>query len=160
MRTATLTRKASDDQGTDGKIEADTGFFCASGEEPDRDNAPDISCFPKGKYMARWYASGRPSMAGKSCYHVDDVPGRFGIEIHAANFYGDASKGWIKQVEGCIALGMEIAVFAAGTNYGHSHPLLVNPQRGLVSTQEAVAAFERAMRNDAGEQEDFELTVQ
>ena len=41
-------------------------------------------------------------------YEIINVPKRFGIRIHAANFMGDEKKGKKKQLNGCIALGLRI----------------------------------------------------
>ena len=51
-------------------------------------NQKNISCIPQGIY---------PCIFKGERYHVGDVPGRSGIEIHAGNT--------IKDTEGCILLG-------------------------------------------------------
>lgn len=160
MRWVKIKRSPSSDEGTFGELTTDNGFTCKTGELPDRGNKQDISCIPPGKYPARWYASGRPSMSGRPCYHVDDVPGRFGIEIHPANLMGDKEVGFSKQVEGCIALGVSIGLFQEGEQIGHVLPPLSRCQRGMTLSKQATAAFEEAMRDSNGQQENFELTIE
>lgn len=74
----------------DGRIE----FICKTLELPDANNAPQVSCIPKGKYNVVWSLS--PSFK-KYTYEVLNVPNRKGIRIHSANYY--------HQLLGCIALG-------------------------------------------------------
>ena len=69
-------------------------FTC---ERPWLDNQNNISCIPTGSYLCRWTLSPRLK---KYTYEVLNVPGRFGIRIHAANFPS--------QVLGCVALGENI----------------------------------------------------
>ena len=62
------------------------------------------------------------------------------IEIHSANFAGDASKGYISQLLGCIALGLSVGV--------------LNGQLAVLNSKGAIADFE-AKQN----KEDFQLTI-
>ena len=50
------------------------------------------------------------------------------IEIHSANFAGDAGKGYISQLLGCIALGTSIGI--------------LNNQLAVLNSKGAIAAFE------------------
>jgi hypothetical protein len=159
MRKATLTRGHSTDEGTFGVLVTDSGYRCMIGELPDRGNQHMISRIPEGVYTVNWYASGRPSMKGASCYHVDGVKDRDGIEIHRANLMGDVRKGWVSQLEGCLAPGTAVEVFAAGTQYSHNAPPLPKAQRGVVHTDVALASLENDMRREDGQQESFELTI-
>ena len=62
------------------------------------------------------------------------------IEIHSANFGGDASKGFVTQLLGCIALGTSIGI--------------LNGQLAVMSSKTAIAAFEAKQA-----QQDFILTI-
>lgn len=59
-----------------------------------KNNQSNISCIPPGQYQCRWTFS--PHFQ-KYTYEVMNVPNRYGIRIHAANFN--------KELLGCIALG-------------------------------------------------------
>ena len=62
------------------------------------DNRRGVSCIPRGSYLCFLAHSPR---FGPETPHVEIVEGRSHILIHAAN--------WPKQLEGCIALGLEAA---------------------------------------------------
>ena len=62
-------------------------------EKPWADNAINVSCIPEGTYSVGW----RESPRFGDTWHIQDVPGRSHILIHAANFPDD--------VQGCIGLG-------------------------------------------------------
>lgn len=88
--------------GTFGRLTAE-GFAAFTGELPDRGNAPGLSCvLPVGDYRVVWAKS---SHLKRYTYRLLDVPGRGGVLIHPANLVGDKTRGFIAQVEGCIALG-------------------------------------------------------
>ncbi len=106
MRKVTLTREDTSDDGTFGDLTTDSGYACRSGELPWRDNAVGKSCIPSGIYSVSWRLSPKHGL----CYHVDGVPGRTDIEIHAANFMGDASLGLSCDLLGCIATGLTTGV--------------------------------------------------
>lgn len=137
MRKATLTRLESSDEGTFGEIETDSGFTCLSAELPWRDNAKGKSCVPPGKYRCTWRSSPR---LGRKCYWLEDVRGREAVQIHAANFAGDAAKGLRSELLGCIAPGLELATVCG--------------QRALCSSREALRLLEDDLRR-----EPFELTI-
>lgn len=59
------------------------------------DNRPFKSCIPNGRYELRWSAE-------KGRYYVENVPGRFAIQIHAGNTEDDTT--------GCILPGLSIGV--------------------------------------------------
>lgn len=100
---ALLERLESTDQGTFGRLTA-PGVTLFTGELPDRDNAPNISCIPAGAYRCAWTFS--PAFK-RFMYLVIPVIGRSGIRIHSANYMGDAPP-WRKQLNGCIALGEKL----------------------------------------------------
>jgi len=66
-------------------------------ERPWKDNKPNISMIPEGKYLCKWTYSLRFL---KYTYELQNVPGRSGIRIHSGNFFFD--------VEGCILLGSDL----------------------------------------------------
>jgi hypothetical protein len=100
----TLVREGSTDEGTFGRIDLPGGTFVVTGELPAKGNLPQISCIPEGQYICRWVHSEREGM----CFEVSDVPNRNHILLHAANWMGDASKGYKCQLLGCIAIGLEV----------------------------------------------------
>jgi Family of unknown function (DUF5675) len=131
VKMVTVTRTETSDEGTFGTLVTDTGFQCFTIELPWRNDMANISCIPPGTYVCNWRFSQKHGM----CYHVDGVPdGRTQVEIHAANFAGDVSKGYKCQLEGCLALGESIG--------------LLNGQKAVLESKIAVAQFntERAMQ--------------
>lgn len=103
MKTLTITRQPSTDQGTPGYFAFD-GTVLRCMELPWRDNQPRVSCIPPGTYRAELYASPKHG----TVYMLQGVPGRSDVEIHAANFAGDASMGFACELLGCIAPAMSI----------------------------------------------------
>jgi hypothetical protein len=125
MIRATLTRLEAGDQGTFGRLSLPDGRAWFSGELPDRDNAPNVSCIPAGLYRCLWTWS--PAFK-RFMYLVDRVPGRSGVRIHSANYMGDRSKGHRCHLNGCIALGQRL---------GH-----IEGQKALILSTPAVFALE------------------
>lgn len=82
-------------------------------ELPYRDNEPQISCIPDGRYKASLQFSQRFQ---RPLFRVLNVPGRTGILFHAGNTVDD--------IEGCILVGVR---------YGHLNgkPAVLNSQKGL-----------------------------
>lgn len=101
MLHGTLTRIESSPQGTFGRIDL-PGFAAFTGELPWLDNHSNVSCVPEGVYECRLTHSPR---FGRQLYLVEPVPRRAGIRVHSANFMGDASQGYLSQLNGCISLG-------------------------------------------------------
>ena len=124
---ALLLRKEYTDQGTFGVFIAGS-LRLFSGELPDRNNAPNVSCVPVGIYRAAWTVSPRFK---RRMYLVESVPQRGGIRAHSANFMGDESLGYRKQLNGCIALGERL-----GTMDG---------QKALLLSAPAIRRFESYM---------------
>jgi hypothetical protein len=89
VKTATLTRGDSTDQGTVGRLSFGDAVVYTL-ELPWRDNAPQKSCIPPGKYRLEIVKSPRFGRV----YQVMAVPGRSSALIHPANFAGDADLGW------------------------------------------------------------------
>ena len=105
MKKVELERFESSDEGTFGILKAGFGQYFFTGELPWRDNASNVSCIPKGTYVCIWTKSPR---FGRCMYLIDRVEKRSGVRIHAANFVGDDTKGFRKQLHGCIALGEKL----------------------------------------------------
>jgi hypothetical protein len=136
MERIILERLTSDDQGTFGIIRyKDLELY--TGELPWRDNQSNVSCIPDGIYKCRWTLSARFK---RYMYAVDDVPGRAGVRIHSANFFGDLSKGLYSQVNGCIAFGERLTVMSG--------------QKALTTSAPAVRRFEMMMNKKP-----FELEI-
>lgn len=83
--------------------DATLGFFSISGlvdpifptiERPWLKNANDISCIPEGVYKVKPFTS--PDHV--DVWEICDVPNRFGVLIHSAN--------WVEQLKGCVAPGL------------------------------------------------------
>jgi len=131
-----LTRVPSTDQGTFGNFRMDDGTQFFSLELPWREDSNGISCIPPGVYQCKWILSPKHG----ECYQVTNVSYRDMIEIHSANFAGDASKGYISQLLGCIALGTSIGI--------------LNNQLAVLNSKGAIAAFETKQ-----DKQDFTLTI-
>lgn len=136
MRSATLIRHHSTDDGTFGTFTLDNGKTFASGELPWQDNQNGISCIPCGTYTCKWIDSPKHG----ECYQITNVPQRDMIEIHSANWMGDTHKGKISQLRGCVALGSEIGILSG--------------QRAILSSKKSISEFEADM-NKA----DFQLVI-
>jgi hypothetical protein len=100
----TIQRQSTDDEGTFGVATLDSDWTCYSLELPWRDNISGKSCIPPGTYECGWINSPKHGW----CYKLKDVPDRTDVEIHSANWAGDADKGFKCQLLGCIALGLVI----------------------------------------------------
>ncbi|MCL1888899.1 MAG: DUF5675 family protein [Desulfovibrionaceae bacterium] len=131
-----LTRSPGDDQGTPGTL-IGPGLALVTLELPWRDNQPNISCIPAGKYICK------PTISPKfgPCIGVQDVPGRANILIHAGNWAGDKSKGFITDSQGCILVGL-----ASGT---------LSHQRAVTSSRDALG---RLLFWAKGAEFDLEIT--
>lgn len=98
-------------------------------ERPWLNNKNNVSCIPTGTYrctLIYW------EKHKKWVYHILDVPHRFGVLIHSANFP--------TQLLGCIALGEKMGI--------------MDGKRGVFTSVPAVRRF-----NDAMNKEDFMLEV-
>lgn len=132
MKQVVIERFEFSDQGTFGRLITD-GLQLFTGELPWRENKTSISCLPVGEYECEWTYS---ETLERSTYEVkEDFEDRSGIRIHPANFFGDKSKGFRADVEGCISLG-ECLGFIEG-------------QRAILLSKRAVEKFEKLMRRDS-----------
>lgn len=100
MKTATLQREPSSDQGTYGVLRFGEQQVYTI-ELPWRGNLPKVSCIPPGSYRCEIAIS--PHFG--RVYEIKDVPGRSHVLIHSANLAGDSSLGWTTELQGCIAVG-------------------------------------------------------
>lgn len=91
-------------EGVFGLLTLEDGFKCFTGELPWRSNLVGRSCIPAGTYVFKIVNSPKHGR----CYEAENVPGRTDIQIHSANFMGDAEKGFKCELEGCIAPGQMI----------------------------------------------------
>jgi hypothetical protein len=121
-----LERFESTDQGTFGRITfGEVQYY--SGELPWRDNETDISCIPVGIYNCKWTYSNRFK---RFMYLIRDDK-RTGLRFHSANLMGDKQKGFMSQLNGCIALGEKL-----GT---------IDKQKAILISQPAIRKFETLM---------------
>lgn len=128
MRQAILTRLATSDEGTLGRIDVlneltgDIVFSCASLELSWRGNKRGVSCAPASEkgYLFKWrldspkHGEVYEEWDDPTTAEREDVIDRDNIQIHAANLAGDESKGFVKQLDGCIAPGKVVALFKGG----------------------------------------------
>lgn len=122
-----IERMETGDHGTFGVLNVGpTRFF--TGELPWRNNKPNESCFPPGIYQVKMTYSNRFK---KEMYLVYPTSPREGIRIHAANFMGDSSLGYKKQLNGCISLGEKIG--------------FMDGQKAILLSAPAVRRFESMM---------------
>lgn len=135
MKTATLVRTETGDEGTFGMLTADD-FVCVTIELPWRDNKTEISCIPDGDYTCNWRLSPKHGY----CYHVDDVFGRTDVEIHSANWAGDVLSNKRCQLQGCIAPGRSTGV--------------LDGQKAVLESRDALTAFNAAMARES-----FKLSI-
>ncbi len=115
MENILLVRLETSDLGTFGEIDY-FGTTFVTGELPWRDNRDNVSCIPTGSYEAVWCFSPRFQ---KYTYLLRNVPGRDGIRIHGASFFGDRSMGFRSHSDGCLGLG-------DGIRWADKQPFLLN----------------------------------
>ena len=97
-----LLRTDTSDEGTFGVLVFDDQYIY-TGELPWRNNQPNISCIPEGKYAVRMRVSPRYGRV----YEITNVPNRSHILFHQANYCGDKDLGYRADVRGCVATGLK-----------------------------------------------------
>lgn len=127
MTDAVIHRLESTDQGTFGRLVA-RGLSLFTGELPWRENARNVSCIPVGTYPVVWTFSPR---FRRFMYLLLDTSPRSGIRKHPANFMGDDTMGYRRQLNGCIALGERLG--------------WMERQKVILLSAPAVRRFENAM---------------
>lgn len=100
----TVRRYATGDSGTFGdatltEIDGTETWRAFSLEEQWKDNAPNVSCIPAGRYVAEWTQTPKHP---NGVYMLHNVPGRNAIEIHVGNTEND--------ILGCILVGERLGV--------------------------------------------------
>lgn len=105
MKRAVLIRLPSTDQGTTGILSCE-GFHCFIRELPWRDNIQQKSCIPVGEYDVTWSRSPRFGL----CYHVNNVPNRGSILIHAGNYTGNTDKSFRTHSHGCLLPAKRVGI--------------------------------------------------
>lgn len=95
---ATIARGESGPHGTPGRLSFGASVVHTI-ELPWRNNRPQRSCIPAGRYLCAQVQSPRFGLV----YGVQAVPGRSHVLLHAANLAGDVDAGWTTQLHGCIA---------------------------------------------------------
>lgn len=128
MERVQLKRLETGEEGTFGRLTYND-FSCFTGELRWDNNKPNVSCIPKGVYFCSWTFSERFK---RMMYLVNNISNRGGIRIHPANLMGDDSRGFKRQLNGCIALGQKL-----GT---------IDGQKALLLSRPAVRQFEDAMQ--------------
>ena len=101
MKILTINRGNSTDEGTFSQGTLDDLKFDFV-ELPWRDNLPNKSCVPAGTYTATTVMSAH---FGFPVYLLNNVPGRYGCEIHPANFGGNTDAGLYTDLLGCLGPG-------------------------------------------------------
>lgn len=135
MRRVLVERFESDDLGTYSLVSTDSGFQCYGGELPWRADFVEVrgrSCVRPFVGILTWGDSPKHGQ----CYHFPSpLPGgRTDVEVHAANWMGDAMKGLACQLEGCLALGRAVMNVGFPDRPGFG-------QKGLSSSKDALDAF-------------------
>lgn len=130
MKTVTLQRLETSDQGTFGVIDIG-GVKLFTGELPWREDENDLSCIPAGIYTCVMTYS--PHFKRKLYAVTGDVK-RSGVRIHGANLCGDRKKGYVSQLLGCIALGEKRGY--------------IGKQKALLVSQTALRKFQKLMNGE------------
>lgn len=149
-RSATLSRGPSGPDGIIGKYVSDTGYSCLIQERQDLNNAPDVSCVLKDRYLVTWF----PSPKHGWCYKLEDKHGRTVVEIHSANVF--------EQLEGCLAPGILKAKFDKDSLHPPKDGKPGVPSRdmvGVTSSGPALKALEKDMQDSNGKQMPFYLKI-
>lgn len=152
MILATIMRRPTSDQGTLGALAIpELARAWTSLELPWRGNVRHLSCIaPAPGERARYRCELQPSSKWTPrddgrLYWILDVPGRSAIEIHAATWAGDVTKGWHSDLLGCVA---------PGEREGELAPAAGRLQRCILQSRLALTEF-----MDALEGEPFDLEI-
>ncbi len=103
----------------------ETAFRCCTLELPWKDNENRVSCIPPGTYNLKHRPASASGTYDYDHFHVQQVPGRSWILIHAGNLYS--------HILGCVLVGDEFEDIN-----GDGHPDVINSAatlrklRGLV----------------------------
>lgn len=122
-----LYRTSTSDEGTFGYLMFG-GMHVRTLELPWRNNRPNLSSIPPGRYSVQVRISPRH---GK-CYHITAVPGRTFILFHSGNFGGDVQRGYRSNIAGCVLLG--------------THKARLYGQQAVLGSRIARIRFESALK--------------
>ena len=139
MKTITLQRISTTQDGTFGVMLYEKVPFLLTLERPWRDNARGISSIPDGSYRVKRTVTPKHG----NTFEVQDVPGRSAILIHTGNTEVD--------VEGCIVVGMQFGRLDAK-----------DPDTGQVESQPAVLRSKDGydlLNNFIGKDDEFLLII-
>lgn len=125
-----LERLETSTQGTFGRLITPWRTY-RTGELQDLNNKSGMSCIPTGEYTCMWTYS--PSFK-RHMYLVCNVHNRSGIRIHSANYVGRQDLGYRQQLQGCIALGMNVGIMES--------------QKALVQSRFAILEFEQKTQRE------------
>lgn len=149
MKTALLQRLESSDEGTSGALLfADKKLHAL--ELPWRDlnkdglGDPQRSCITPGTYILKWHESPTRGWV----YEVTNVALRSNVLVHSANLAGDTDRGWVSELLGCVALGLNKGVMSEYKGQK------IKPQKCITSSRTACKQF-----YDWGAMEPIELTI-
>lgn len=120
---------------------SDVDFTWDSGElkwtDLDHNGVRDtsVSCIPQGSFLAKKTYSHKRSTPEKPVYvyELQNVPGAVAVQLHPANFFGDVSRGFVAQVEGCIGLGKGRGLLQNEKG---------NMQEAILNSKEAIKEFD------------------
>lgn len=133
-----LYRHQSTDQGTLGFLSIPARRFLRPVMElPWRDNTPNMSSIPSGRYPCRRRVSPR---FGET-FLVERVPGRSHVLFHSGNFAGASDRGYRTHSHGCLLIG--------------TYPGALLGQKAVLASKFAISDF---MHEMAGVDR-FELTI-
>jgi hypothetical protein len=153
MSDATLQRLESGDQGTFGHLIAPGLGRLYTGELPWRGNAASISCVPPepgGDPVFYWATFTFSPRFGRGLYLLSPTAPRAGIRMHPANLMGDAAKGWLCQLNGCIALGERIGWMAIPFSKWQKAVLVSQSAVRRVEEYFGARPFQLEIRNPGG----------
>ena len=148
MSRATLTRGPSSSDGTPGILVSENqAFRCATAEPPwvdlDGDGKRDkgLSRVKAGEYRCLFTVSPsrkNPDGTPEATYELQDTPDAAGVRIHAGNFAGDETKGYLSDSQACILVGADWVNMPIPAKKAHltklSHQMGVSASRQTLAT--------------------------
>lgn len=144
-----LTRGPASNEGTPGILVSENQVFkCATGEPPwidqDGDGKRDsgLSRIKAGEYCCLFTVSPsrkNPDGTPEATYELQDTPDAAGVRMHAGNFCGDTTKGYLSDSQACILVGADWADMPIPDKKRH----LTNRthQRGVTASRQTLATL-------------------
>ena len=139
MKTVKLFRTETGKQGTFGFFKLPCDLQLNTGEPPWKNNRPNVSCIPEGRYIVRRYASSRFGYVYRLCDTM--TAPRAAILIHTGNLAGDIEMGLLSHTHGCILPGLYMGAY--------------KNQKAVLGSRAALNKFIDAMGNN-----EFNLVVE